>query len=85
VDLDRTKSELVFVFLGQVDSTDLSGFLGLDAQRLERMVHLVEDRDPFWLAKHLRDPRYALGVRVEIAGLMRGRLANQLLLEILAG
>ena len=85
MDLDWTKNELGFVFKGELDSTDLSGFLGLDAGRLERRVHLVEDRDPFWLAKHLRDPGYSLGVRVEIAGLMRGRLANQLLLEILAG
>lgn len=83
MDLEATKAELGFVLESKVDSADLGGFMGLDHSRFERMVQLVEDRDPFWLAKRLRDPGYSLGVRVEIAGMMRGRLANQLLLEIL--
>jgi hypothetical protein len=84
VNLDATKTELLFVLARKIDSEDLSGFMGLDPQRFERMVHFVEDLDPYWLAKQLRDANYSLGVRVEIAGLMRGRLANGLLLELLA-
>ncbi len=84
MDVEATKVELVFVLQRKIDSEDLSGFMGLDNGKFERMVQLVEDRDPFWLAKHLRDRSYSLGVRVEIAGMMRGRLANQLLLELLS-
>lgn len=81
---DVAKSKLLFVLDRKLDSEDLSGFLGLDPEAFERIVHDVEDRDPHWLAKQLRDPRYPLGVRAEIAGLMRGTNANRLLLELLS-
>jgi hypothetical protein len=67
----------------RTDTEDHTGFMGSDPQGFERLVQFVEDRDPHWLARQLRDPRYLLGVRTEIAGMMRGVNANRLLLELL--
>lgn len=85
MNLDTTKVELLWVLERRVDSEDHSGFLGLDKDRFEQMVRFIEDVDPYWLARHLRDTKYPLGVRAEVAGLMRGPNANRLLLEILGG
>ncbi len=84
MNVDSAKTQLGRVFENMVDSNDLAGFLHLDPQNFERLVQLVEDHDPFWLYRHVRDPRYSLGVRAEVAGMMRGPNANRLLLEILA-
>ncbi|MBA2539553.1 MAG: hypothetical protein H0V17_07960 [Deltaproteobacteria bacterium] len=85
MDIESAKASLVQVLERRVDAEDHSGFLGLDPHAFDRLIHAVEDRDPHWLAKQLRDPRYPLGVRAEIAGIMRGRNANMLLLELLGG
>lgn len=83
--LEAAKHQLVHVLQWSVDSEDHAGILGLDPRGFERLVQQVEDGDPWWLAKQLRDPRYSLGSRVEAAGFMRGPQANRLLLELLGG
>lgn len=74
---------MIHILERKLDTEDVSGFLGLDPEAFERLIFAVEDRDPHWLAKQLRDTRYPLGVRAEIAGMMRGANANRLLLELL--
>jgi len=83
VNLEAAKTQLVWVLQQKVDSDDLAGFLHLDPDNFARTIHLVEDRDPVWLHAVLRDPRYPLGVRGEIAGHMRGHGVHRLLLDIL--
>lgn len=81
--LDAARATVLSVLSQQTDADDHAGFLGLDRGAFERLVHFVEDLDPHWLAKQLRDTRYLLGIRVDIAGMMRGVNANRLLLELL--
>jgi hypothetical protein len=83
MNVDGAKVELGFVFERKIDSDDLAGIFHLEPERFERLVQLVEDHDPHWLTRRARDPRYPLGVRLEIVGMMRGSQANQLLLELL--
>jgi hypothetical protein len=85
MNLDAAKHSLLSVLEQHTDVEDHTGFLGLDPEGFSRMVHLIEDRDPHWLAKQLRDTRYLLVLRVDIAGMMRGTNANRLLLELLGG
>ena len=66
MNLDGAKVTLLGVLEQRTDSEDHSGFLGLDPDAFVRHVHFVEDRDPHWLAKQLRDTRYLLGIRAEI-------------------
>jgi hypothetical protein len=82
VNLDAAKTTLLSVLAQQTETEDHTWY-GFDPQGFERLVHLVEDRDPHWLAKQLRDQQYLLGLRVDIAGMMRGTNANRLLLELL--
>jgi hypothetical protein len=77
------KSILVQVLRGDMLPEDLSAFAGLDAKQFEKVVHVVEDVDPHWLAYALRDPQWSRAVRCEIAGFMRGVNANELVLELL--
>ena len=85
MNLESAKTQLVWVLEHKVDADDLAGFLHLDPQNFERMVRLVEDHDPHWIYRHVRDIRYSMGARLEVAGMLRGSNANQLLLEILGG
>jgi hypothetical protein len=79
----EAKGALLQVLRGEMVPEDLSGFMGLDARHFDRIVHLVEDADPHWLAYALRDPQFSRSVRCEIAGFMRGHDANALVLELL--
>ncbi len=62
---------------------DFAMHTGLTGGVFERMVHLVEDRDPHWLLHQLHDQRFDRSVRCEVAGFMRGVGANKLVLELL--
>jgi hypothetical protein len=83
VTVAEAKGTLLMVLRGDMLPEDLSAFAGQDARQFDKVVHLVEDHDPHWLAFALRDPQWSRAVRCEIAGFMRGVNANALVLELL--